>query len=115
MCYLGPHHLASIMKTQIIDDSLMQLNMILVNVIYRDIVKMPWDKYPHSKQAYNKMEEDFIQARVIGNCIRTYISKPVFSLTDIPMYFEDGFLFEHRYSIANLCFFGIFRNDGRII
>ena len=67
----------------------------------------------HSKQYYNEMEEDFIQARVVGNRIRTYINKPVFNLTDIPMYCDDGFLFEHRCSIANFGLFGISRNHGR--
>ena len=60
------------------------------------------------------MEEDFIQAKVIGNLIRTYINKPVSNSTYIPMYCDDGFLFEHRYSIANFGFFGISINDGRI-
>ena len=59
------------------------------------------------------MEEDFIQARVTGNRIRTYINKPVFNLTNIPMCFDDGFLFEHRYSIA-IFIFCIARNDGRM-
>ena len=30
-----------------------------------------------------------MQARLIGNRIRTYINKPVLNLTDIPMYFDD--------------------------
>ena len=50
------------------------------------------------------IEEYFVQARVVGNRIRTYVNKPVFNLTDIPMYCDDGFLFEHRYSIANFGF-----------
>ena len=50
------------------------------------------------------MEEYLIQARVIGNRVSTYINKPVFSLTNIPMYFDEGFLLEHRYSITNFGF-----------
>ena len=50
------------------------------------------------------MKEDFIQARAIANRIRPYINKTGFDLTDIPIYFDDGFLFEHRYSIVNFGF-----------
>ena len=80
----------------------------------RRAIKLGRSKYYHSKQDYNKLEEDCIQARVIGNHIRTYINKPVFNLTDIPMYIEDGFFFEHRYFIANFGFFGVSRQDGRM-
>ena len=75
----------------------------------RRSIKLQRNKYSHSKQVYNKMEEDFTQARVVGNRIRTYINKPVFNSSYIPMYFDDGFLFEHRYSIGNFGFFGVSR------
>ena len=42
----------------------------------RRSTKLGINKYYHSKQYYNKTEEDFIQARVVGNRIRTYINKP---------------------------------------
>ena len=45
-----------------------------------------------------------MQAKVVANRKKAYISKPIFTLTDIPMYCDDGFLFEHRYSIANFGF-----------
>ena len=80
----------------------------------RTSIKLGGSRCYHSKQDYNKMEEDFIQARVVGNRVRSYINKPVFNLTDIPMCF-DVFFFEHGYSIADNVFFGMSRNDGRII
>ena len=80
----------------------------------RRSTKLGRSRYYHSKQDYNTMEEDCIQARVVGNRIRTYTNKPVFNLTDIPMCFDDGCLFERRYSIANFALFGIPRNNGRM-
>ena len=80
----------------------------------RRSIKLGSNRYSHSKQYYNKMEEELIQAIVVGNRITTYINKPAFNPTDIPIYFDDGFLLEHRYSIANF-FFGIRTNHGRII
>ena len=71
----------------------------------RNSIRLGRNRYYHSKQDYDKMEEDFIQARVISNRLRAYINKPVFNLTYIPMQFDDGFLFEHRYSIADFGFF----------
>ena len=35
-------------------------------------IKLGRSRYYHSKQDYNKMEEDFSQASVVGNRIRTY-------------------------------------------
>ena len=58
----------------------------------RRSIKLGRSRYYHSEQYYNKMEEDFIQARVVGNHIRTHINKSVFNLADIPMCFDDGFL-----------------------
>ena len=72
----------------------------------RRSIKLGSNRYYHSEQ-YNKMEEELIQARVTGNRIRTHLNKPIINLTDIPMYFDDGFLCEHRYSIANFVFWYI--------
>ena len=80
MRYLGPHPLAELIKPCV------RIN----NDDTSRAIKLGKHKYYHPKQDYNKTEEDFIQARVIGNRIRTYINKPVFKLTDLPMYFDDG-------------------------
>ena len=100
----SPHPLAELIKPCIQID----------NGDRRISVKLGRNRYYQPKQYYNQMEEDFIQARVLGNRIRTYTNKHVFNLTDIPIHFDDGFLFEHCYSIANFGLFGISKNDGRM-
>ena len=42
----------------------------------RRSIKLGRSNYYHSKQDYNQMEEDFVQARGIGNHIGTYINNP---------------------------------------
>ena len=42
-------------------------------------IKLGKNKHYHSKQDYNQIQENYIQAKVIANRIRTYINEPVFN------------------------------------
>ena len=57
-----------------------------------------------SRQYTNNIEEDLYQCIVMRNRIRTKINK-VFTEDDIPNYFDESFMFEHRFTIKNFNFF----------
>lgn len=60
--------------------------------------------YHHSRQYTSNIEEDLYQCIVMRNRIRTKINK-VFTEDDIPNYFDESFMFEHRFTIKNFTFF----------
>ena len=60
--------------------------------------------YHHSRQYTSNIEEELYQSIVIRNHIRTKIIK-AFTEDDISNYFDESFMFEHRFTIKNFnCF-----------